>query len=237
MALSDILHTVGDGVRRAGRATVRGVQRTARGAVHGAQAGRRISGGIAEEYRAFQEVQAERNRLRAEPDYNPTTTQLPVYGEDFGGLAERVGRFGHAYNERPAVRRGVHATGLYMLIGVSGNIASWISGEPSINTLVDMAAPIAAYHVFAGSGQQRIVRTMGLYGVAAVAGWDVATELMAHPAGADLLSAVRDGYVTIASALPGLGPESAGAVAGMVTKAGAAFHHGYEEARQQRARV
>ncbi|MEK6901627.1 MAG: hypothetical protein AABX37_04745 [Nanoarchaeota archaeon] len=225
MSLDDILQGAGRALRRARD----GIMYTARGARDG-------SGWIAEQVAEYRTIQEQRDELlRDDPAISRAT--LPYYGEGRNILLRGTGKGLHAYHEQPRVRRGVHAGLLYSAVGVGGNIVSRMTGEPTWNTVIDMAAPAAGvgYYFSEHQGRWTIMQNMGLYALCAIAGWDASTELAAHPGTAGFLASLRDYYQTFVGALPFVNtPGQFGAVVGLATPAVSRFVQGQQNAQQAR---
>ncbi len=213
----------------AGRATANATRTVASGAVrYGVPAARVVGRGVVSGARGvataarsrgdYMRIQRERDARIADPDDNEA--DLPVYLADGNAIQRPIGRFLHTYHEsRGLTERAIEAAVGYGLLGVAGNLGALWTGEPAVNTVTDMVAPLLAYiHVAREPGNERDrLKQLGLYALAALAGREMGIELIEH-------SGVSDGFQGAKLALEqganylGTTPGWIGASAGLVAK-------------------
>jgi hypothetical protein len=200
-----------------------GVQRAAGAAQTGASG----LGYLLQERREILRIQEERDRLRAEPEWDGNENALPFYGDGGTSQQETIGSLAHRYYENGG-SRALGSAALYTGLGVAGNLGSWATGEESVNTLVDMSAgPIAYANLIRGGERSTALEVL----LASVVGWNVASELMNHPSD-DMLGHLKQAYEAVTTAVL-YGPRTAGAVAGVIAPAAYKIKKGKNAERER----
>jgi hypothetical protein len=244
MSLTDLLNeagswtkktagAVGNKVANAAKKTGRGAARLGKSTVNKAGRAARATGGLIGAIGEFRIVQQRRYQVRDHKDYK-IGDPVPWYGENEGGIKESLGTVGHIYNESSNVRNGIKASAAYIGLGLGGNLVSLITGEPSVNTIMDMSAGPVAYLILAqDEGDKRgMAKTLGMYALAATVGWDVATDFVGDTGYLSVAAqAVKDVFTHVTYLSPG----GAGALIGLAARPVKEVSRGISESKERKA--
>ena len=96
----------------------------------------------------------------------------------FQTLGEQYGRDGW-------FKTAVNSTLIYGGLRVGGTVIDRLTGSPTIDTLLDMAAPVATGIYCVSRGPEGALGNAARLGIAGLVGWDIADQLIQYPGRAE----------------------------------------------------
>lgn len=152
----------------------------------------------------------------------------------FQTLGEQYGRDGW-------FKTAVNSAAIYGGLRVGGTIIDRLTGSPNIDTLLDMAAPVATGVYVVSRGPEGAFGNAARIGIAALVGWDIADQLIRYPGSYNVFDSARNvlqnTYNLVKGDLPAMinSPEVFGGVIGAASSAVYQFIQGVRRGRQTRA--
>ena len=148
---------------------------------------------------------------------------------------------GEQYGQDGWFKTALNSALIYTGLRVGGTVIDRLTGSPTIDTLLDMAAPVATGIYCVSRGPEGALGNTARLGIAGLVGWDIADQLIRYPGSYDIFDSTRNAlqntYNAVKGDLPAMinSPEVFGGALGVVSSTVYQFIQGVRRGRQARA--